>query len=104
MKTTKAAFFGSVSLGAASTLADVNLAVKSGEQSLGPLVLIKIDNDMTLLKFSATLPRPKSVAIVALQANGKPVIPSGAEVVTAGQIFLEGNPTLCAATRAHADN
>jgi hypothetical protein len=104
MKTTKAAIFGSVNLSAASSLAEVKLAVKSGEQSLGPLVMMKIDNDMTLLKFSATLPRPKAVALVAPQVNGKPVIPAGAELVAAGQIFLEGSPTLCAATRAQAES
>ena len=93
------AIFMSVHLPASADLASVNASVKRYEETIGPLSAMKIDNDMTLLKFDATSDSPTSIAIVAKQVDGKPSIPAGATLVTTGQIFLQGAPTLCAATR-----
>lgn len=91
--------FMSVHLTAAATLDAINASVKLYEETIGPLVMMKTDNDTTLLKFDALSPAPTPVAKVAKQVDGKPKVPDGATLVTAGQIFVEGAPALCAATR-----
>lgn len=93
------AIFMSVHIPASADLASVNASVKRYEETIGPLAAMKIDNDMTLLKFDATSPSPATIAKVAKQADGKPDVPAGARLVTTGQIFLQGTQTLCAATR-----
>ena len=90
----------SVNLLASSKIDDVNSAVAFYENTLGPLIQMKIDNDTTLLKFDAVPPKPNPFAIVAKQVGGIPQVPTGAELVATGQIYIEGTPTLCAATRA----
>jgi hypothetical protein len=90
----------SVHILASADLASVNASVKRYEDNIGPLVDMKIDNAMTLLKFDATSPSPTAVATIAKQVNGQPDIPPGATLVATGQIFLQGAQTLCAATRA----
>jgi hypothetical protein len=94
------AIFMSVHIPASADLASVNASVKRYEETIGPLAAMKVDNDMTLLKFDATSPSPTSIANIAKQVDGKPDIPDGATLVTTGQIFLQGTQTLCAATRA----
>jgi len=93
------AIFMSAHIPASADLEAVNASVKRYEENIGPLVAMKIDNDMTLLKFDATSPSPAAIAIVARQVDGKPDVPDGATLVTTGQIFLQGAQTLCAATR-----
>lgn len=93
------AVFVSVHLPASATLDSVNGSTKRYEETLGPLVLMKIDNDMTLLKFDALAASPAKTAKVAPQVGGKPDLPSGSVLVTSGQIFIAGQQVLCAATR-----
>lgn len=93
------AIFMSVHIPASADLEAVNASVKRYEENIGPLAAMKIDNDMTLLKFDATSPSPETIATVAKQVGGKADVPPGATLVTRGQIFIQGAQTLCAATR-----
>jgi hypothetical protein len=91
--------YHSAHLLASADLDAVDDAVAFYEETVGPLVEMKTDNDTTLLKFNGLLPEPQPFAKVAPQVDGKPVTPEGSTLVTTGQIFLSGVPTLCAATR-----
>ena len=91
--------FVTVHLVASTDLDTINKRVANYEHMLGALVLMNIDNDTTLLKFSTEPPKPSPFARIARQVGGKPEVPAGATLVTTGQIFIGGDPVLCVATR-----
>jgi peptidyl-tRNA hydrolase len=91
--------FGSVHVVAAATLQQLNHVVAQWESNVGPLVTMQIDNAETLLRFKAQADRPDTPSVIAEQTAGTPQIPTGAVLVTTGQVFVTGAPTLCAATR-----
>lgn len=92
----------SVHLPASATLEAVNVSAQIYEETIGALVLMKTDNDMTLLKFDATGGTQADLVEISQQVDGKPKIPEGHKLVTSGQIILEGKAVLCAATRKTA--
>ena len=99
MKALDNAIFMSANLPAALKLDAINETVEFYEKTIGPLVLMKIDNDSSLFKFAATEPRPKNFAKVAKQVDGKPQLRDGEKLVTTGRVFIEGKQELCAAVR-----
>jgi hypothetical protein len=77
----------------------INHRVAHYEGNIGPLVEMKLDNDMSLFKFDALGDPPNHFATINPQAGGKPQVPDGAVLVASGRIFIEGEQVLCAATR-----
>lgn len=100
MKDPGVAIFMSVHLPASLTLKQINDAVSFYEKNVGPLSAMSIDNDLSLLRFAATEPRPKKTLTIAAEVDGKPQVPDGQTLVVTGTIFIEGKQVLCAATRA----
>jgi len=91
--------FRSIHLPASATLDRINDRLAFFEETLGPLVEMKLDNDMSFLKFSALADPPSKFAKIAKQVGGNPVVPAGAKLVASGRLFIEGEQVLCAATR-----
>jgi hypothetical protein len=91
--------FVSVHFPASVNLDWINHRVAHYEGNIGPLVEIKLDNDMSLFKFDALGDPPTPFATISPQAGGKPQVPDGAVLVASGRIFIEGEQVLCAATR-----
>jgi len=92
--------FRSVHLPASAKLDWINDRLALFEETTGPLVEMKLDNDTSVLKFDALADPPAKFAKIAKQVGGKPDIPAGAKLVASGRIFIEGEQVLCAATRA----
>ena len=91
--------FRTVGLPASATLDWINDRLAILEETIGPLVEMKLDNAESSFKFDALTDPPKVFAKIARQVGGKPDIPAGAKLVASGRIFIEGDQVLCAATR-----
>lgn len=98
------AIFMTVHLPASLTLDEINEDLAYCEKNVGPIVLMNIDNDVSLLRFAATAARPTKFAKIAPQKDGKPDVPEGEELVTTGRIFIAGEQVLCAATRTKEES
>jgi len=91
-----------VSVEPAKSMAQLNTIVAQQEGFHGALTAIGNDGSVTLLTFENTPKKPEVNAVIAPQEGGRPSVPVGATLVCTGTVFVAGQLTLSAATRAGA--
>ena len=81
-------------------LDELNAFVAQFEEFFGPLADLDHDNSpATILRFAMSGTSPNPPTVIAPQADGRPVVPDGAELVCQGVVFVRGQLVLAAATR-----
>ena len=82
-----------------TSLNDLNTVVGQNEDTLGPLTEIGNDGVQTLLTFDTDPPSPVNHAVVSVDNNGQPAIPSGSTQVCRGSVFVERGLVSATASR-----